>query len=78
MLVNCLLELVLLFFHLYSFCFRSLVANLAAANCFTSDHLDVPSNWKLVEQAEVFYTAVSPVNKRNRNHWAVGGGEEGC
>jgi len=38
---------------------RSLVANLAAANCFTEDHLDVPSNWKLVEKAQVFYTAVS-------------------
>lgn len=40
---------------------RSLVANLAAANYFTEDHLNVPSNWKLVEKAQFFYTAGFPL-----------------
>ena len=40
------------------FVFRSLVANLAAANCFLVDFLDDPFIWKLVEKAKVFYTAV--------------------
>ncbi|KAK7112598.1 uncharacterized protein [Littorina saxatilis] len=40
---------------------RSLIANLAAANCFTEDHLDEPSNWKLVEKAQFFYTAGFPL-----------------
>lgn len=39
---------------------RSLVANLAAANCYKKDkHLDLEENWKLVEKAEVYYIAVS-------------------
>lgn len=39
---------------------RSLVANLAAANCYKKDkHLDMEENWKLVEKAEVYYIAVS-------------------
>lgn len=39
---------------------RSLVANLAAANCYKKDkHLDLEENWKLVEKAKVFYIAVS-------------------
>ncbi|XP_061600790.1 adenosine kinase isoform X1 [Cololabis saira] len=37
---------------------RSLVANLAAANCYKKDkHLDLKENWKLVEQAKVYYIA---------------------
>ncbi|XP_062375397.1 adenosine kinase isoform X2 [Sardina pilchardus] len=37
---------------------RSLVANLAAANCYKKDkHLDLQENWTLVEKAKVFYIA---------------------
>ncbi|XP_076142512.1 adenosine kinase isoform X2 [Alosa pseudoharengus] len=37
---------------------RSLVANLAAANCYKKDkHLDLEENWALVEKAKVFYIA---------------------
>nr|XP_017319224.1 adenosine kinase isoform X2 [Ictalurus punctatus] len=37
---------------------RSLVANLAAANCYKKDkHLDLEENWKLVEKAKVYYIA---------------------
>ncbi|XP_031434502.1 adenosine kinase isoform X3 [Clupea harengus] len=37
---------------------RSLVANLAAANCYKKDkHLDLEENWELVEKAKVFYIA---------------------
>ncbi|CAK6951584.1 adenosine kinase isoform X1 [Scomber scombrus] len=37
---------------------RSLVANLAAANCYKKDkHLDLEQNWKLVEKAKVYYIA---------------------
>lgn len=36
---------------------RSLVANLAAANCFTTDHLQVPENNKLVQNAEYYYVS---------------------
>lgn len=40
--------------------FRSLVANLAAANCYNKEnHLDVEKNWSLVEKAQVYYIAVS-------------------
>uniref|UniRef100_A0A3Q3WI64 Adenosine kinase n=1 Tax=Mola mola TaxID=94237 RepID=A0A3Q3WI64_MOLML len=36
----------------------SLVANLAAANCYKKDkHLDLEGNWKLVEEAKVYYIA---------------------
>ncbi|CAB1312375.1 unnamed protein product [Coregonus sp. 'balchen'] len=36
----------------------SLVANLAAANCYKKDkHLDLEENWKLVEKAKVYYIA---------------------
>lgn len=39
---------------------RSLVANLAAANCYKKDkHLDLEENWKLVEKAKIYYIAVS-------------------
>lgn len=38
---------------------RSLCANLAAANCFTEEHLETPENWKLVEKAQYYYIAVS-------------------
>ncbi|KAK1791759.1 hypothetical protein P4O66_013738 [Electrophorus voltai] len=37
---------------------RSLVANLAAANCYKKDkHLDLEENWKLVKKAKVYYIA---------------------
>ncbi|XP_043912672.1 adenosine kinase [Protopterus annectens] len=37
---------------------RSLVANLAAANCYKKEeHLDLEKNWKLVERANVYYIA---------------------
>ncbi|XP_046405632.1 adenosine kinase 2 [Ischnura elegans] len=34
---------------------RSLCANLAAANCFTIDHLRKPDNFKFVENAKMYY-----------------------
>ncbi|XP_059168408.1 uncharacterized protein LOC131950318 isoform X2 [Physella acuta] len=40
---------------------RSLVANLAAANCFTEDHLDDPDIWATVESAKYFYFAGFPL-----------------
>ncbi|KAJ6325464.1 hypothetical protein OIU76_012529 [Salix suchowensis] len=36
---------------------RSLIANLSAANCYKSEHLKRPENWKLVEKAKYFYIA---------------------
>lgn len=43
-----------------SWVFRSLVANLAAANCYKKEkHLDLEKNWLLVEKARVYYIAVS-------------------
>uniref|UniRef100_A0A3Q3FT16 Adenosine kinase n=1 Tax=Labrus bergylta TaxID=56723 RepID=A0A3Q3FT16_9LABR len=37
---------------------RSLVANLAAANCYKKEkHLDLEENWELVEKAKVYYIA---------------------
>ncbi|XP_030059069.1 adenosine kinase isoform X1 [Microcaecilia unicolor] len=37
---------------------RSLIANLAAANCYDKEkHLDLEENWKLVEKAKVYYIA---------------------
>ncbi|KAM9559965.1 adenosine kinase b isoform 6-T6 [Salvelinus alpinus] len=37
---------------------RSLVANLAAANCYNKEkHLDLDGNWELVEKAKVYYIA---------------------
>ncbi|XP_072281277.1 adenosine kinase isoform X2 [Pyxicephalus adspersus] len=37
---------------------RSLVANLAAANCYDkTKHLDLKDNWQLVEKAKVYYIA---------------------
>ncbi|KAJ4940113.1 hypothetical protein JOQ06_026423, partial [Pogonophryne albipinna] len=39
---------------------RSLVANLAAANCYKKEkHLDLDSNWELVKKAKVYYIALS-------------------
>lgn len=38
---------------------RSLCANLAAANCFTIDHIEKPENKKLLQGAEYFYISVS-------------------
>lgn len=40
---------------------RSLVANLAAANHFTKDHLDDEENWKVVEQAKYIYFGGYPL-----------------
>ncbi len=37
---------------------RSLCANLGAANCFTTDHIEDPENWSFVEQADFIYIAV--------------------
>lgn len=38
----------------------SLVANLAAANCYKKEkHLDMEKNWMLVDKARVYYIAVS-------------------
>ncbi|CAH6719954.1 adenosine kinase [[Candida] jaroonii] len=34
---------------------RSLVTDLAAANHFKPEHFDIPENWKIVENAKVFY-----------------------
>jgi len=36
---------------------RSLVANLAAANCFTKDHLDETQHWEMVTKAKYYYIA---------------------
>ncbi|KAF6038635.1 adk [Bugula neritina] len=36
---------------------RSLIANLAAANCFTKDHLDETIHWDMVVQAKYYYIA---------------------
>ncbi|XP_048195052.1 adenosine kinase isoform X1 [Perognathus longimembris pacificus] len=37
---------------------RSLIANLAAANCYKKEkHLDLEKNWMLVEKARVYYIA---------------------
>lgn len=38
---------------------RSLCANLAAANCFTIDHIRKPENRKLIETAQFYYISVS-------------------
>lgn len=38
---------------------RSLVTNLAAANCFTVDHLDHEHVWSKVEKSKICYIAVS-------------------
>ncbi|XP_069741380.1 adenosine kinase-like isoform X2 [Narcine bancroftii] len=50
---------------------RSLVANLAAANCYKKErHLDHKENWQLVEKAKVYYIA----NLWNRTlHWIIVG-----
>uniref|UniRef100_A0A1B6DN45 Adenosine kinase n=1 Tax=Clastoptera arizonana TaxID=38151 RepID=A0A1B6DN45_9HEMI len=34
---------------------RSLCANLAAANCFTPDHIRLPENKKIIQNADYFY-----------------------
>lgn len=38
---------------------RSLCANLAAANCFTIDHVRKPENRTLMEKAQYYYISVS-------------------
>jgi adenosine kinase len=40
---------------------RSLCAHLAAANCFSKDHLEVASNKALMEQAKYYYIAGFPL-----------------
>uniref|UniRef100_A0A667I5D7 Adenosine kinase n=1 Tax=Lynx canadensis TaxID=61383 RepID=A0A667I5D7_LYNCA len=41
---------------------RSLVANLAAANCYKKEkHLDMEKNWTLVQKASVYYIAIHHV-----------------
>ena len=37
---------------------RSLCANLAAANLFTKDHIEVPENRELIEKADYYYITV--------------------
>ena len=37
---------------------RSLCANLAAANLFTKDHIEVPENLQLIEKADFYYITV--------------------
>lgn len=49
--------------------FRSLVANLAAANCYSkTGHLDKPENWEFVEKAEFIYISVSTCKKKQLLH----------
>lgn len=44
---------------------RSLVANLAAANCYSkTDHLEKPENWEFVEKAEYIYISVSACKEK--------------
>ncbi|XP_040591910.1 adenosine kinase isoform X2 [Mesocricetus auratus] len=56
---------------------RSLVANLAAANCYKKEkHLDLEKNWMLVEKARVYYIAgffltVSPESVLKVAHYAA-------
>jgi len=38
---------------------RSLCANLAAANCFTIDHIYKPENKSYINNAKFFYVSVS-------------------
>uniref|UniRef100_A0A9J8CYF9 Adenosine kinase n=1 Tax=Cyprinus carpio carpio TaxID=630221 RepID=A0A9J8CYF9_CYPCA len=43
---------------------RSLIANLAAANCYKKEkHLDLAENWKLVEKAQVYYIATEDIEE---------------
>ena len=37
---------------------RSLCAHLAAANCFTTAHLEEATHWALVEKARFYYVSV--------------------
>ncbi|XP_059802834.1 adenosine kinase-like isoform X3 [Hypanus sabinus] len=46
---------------------RSLVANLAAANCYKREkHLDLKENWQLVEKARVYYIAEAAIFAREQ------------
>ena len=38
---------------------RSLVANLAAANCFTKSHIEISENKAIIEKSKIFYISVS-------------------
>lgn len=42
---------------------RSLCANLAAANCFTIDHIRKQENRKLIDKAQFYYVSVSYITK---------------
>lgn len=44
---------------------RSLCANLAAANLFTKDHIEVPENLQLIEKADFYYITVIKKNLNN-------------
>lgn len=60
------------------FC-RSLVANLAAANCYNKEkHLDLDANWELVKKAKVYYIAVSESGafSLTRHSWSGSTSEE--
>jgi adenosine kinase len=41
----------------FVYIYRSLVANLSAANNYKIDHLKKPENWALVEKAKFFYSS---------------------
>lgn len=45
---------------------RSLCANLAAANCFSISHIQVPENRLLLDKAEFIYVSVSIIVRRDR------------
>ncbi|XP_019903085.1 adenosine kinase b isoform X3 [Esox lucius] len=52
---------------------RSLVANLAAANCYDKEkHLDLESNWDLVEKARVYYIAEAATFAREQGFEETG------
>lgn len=42
---------------------RSLCANLAAANCFSPSHIQVPENRELIYKAEFVYISVRTMQK---------------
>lgn len=51
---------------------RSLVANLAAANCYDKEsHLDKPENWAFVEKAQYVYISVSMLTTKNTSELII-------
>lgn len=48
--------------------YRSLVANLAAANDFDKAHLDKPEVWSSVEKAGFFYVSVSDIRWKQKHY----------